>query len=84
MIDLFYEGRENNITTYPDDTAPYSCATDTFTVISELQAISKKKKIIIIIIVLAIIIWKPIKINITYYLVLVVSINGIEITITNF
>ena len=42
MIDLFYECRENNIATYPDDTAPYSCATDTLTVISELQAISKK------------------------------------------
>ena len=44
MIDLFYECRENNIATYPDDTAPYSCATDTLTVISELQAISKKKE----------------------------------------
>ena len=31
-------------------------------------------------IVLAIITWKPIKINITYYLVLVVSINGIQTT----
>ena len=44
MIDLFYECRENNIATYADDSAPYSCATDNFTVISELQTISKKKK----------------------------------------
>ena len=38
MIDLFCECEENDITSYADDTTPYSCATDMpSTVISELE-----------------------------------------------
>ena len=42
LIDLFYEFEESNITSYADDTTPYSCAKDTQTVISELKSISSK------------------------------------------
>ena len=42
MIDLFHECEENDITSYTDDTTPYSCGTDIPTFISELQDISKK------------------------------------------
>ena len=42
VIDPFYECEENNIANCADDTAAYSCATDIFTVISELQTISTK------------------------------------------
>ena len=37
LIDLFYECEESNIASYPDDTTPYSCVTDTQTTISELK-----------------------------------------------
>ena len=42
MIDLFYEGEENDIANYADDTTPHSCGTDIPTVISELQDVSAK------------------------------------------
>ena len=42
-IDLtFYECKESNIDTYANDTTPYSCASDTQTVIFELKFISNK------------------------------------------
>ena len=65
MIDLFYEREEKENADYADDTTPYSCCTDIPTVVSELQGISKK-----FLISLVIIVWKPIQVNVTYYLVL--------------
>ena len=41
LIDLFLECEDDNITSYADDTAPYSCAKDISSVISELQRIAK-------------------------------------------
>ena len=38
MIDLCYECEENDNANYADDTTPYSCATDTATIISQLQS----------------------------------------------
>ena len=38
----FYEYEDDNITSYADDTAPYSCAQDISSVISELQRIAEK------------------------------------------
>ena len=37
LIDLFYECEESDIASYADDTTPYSCRTDTQSVIAELQ-----------------------------------------------
>ena len=65
MIDLFYECEEKEDADYADDATPYSCGTDIPTVVSELQGISKN-----FLISLVIIIWKPIQVNVTYYLVL--------------
>ena len=65
MIDLFHEYEENYIGNYAEDTTPYSCGTDIPPVISELQDISTK-----VLIGRVIIIWKPIQVNVTYYLVL--------------
>ena len=42
LIDLFYECEESNIASYADDTTPYSCASDSQTIISKLKFISKK------------------------------------------
>ena len=42
LIDLFLECEDDNITSYADDTTPYSCAQDISSVISELQRIAKK------------------------------------------
>ena len=42
LIDLFYECEGSKIASYADHTTPYSCATDTQTVISELKSISSK------------------------------------------
>ena len=42
LIDLFSECEENNIASYTDETTPYSSASDTQTVISELKFISNK------------------------------------------
>ena len=42
LIDLFLECENDNITSYADDTIPYSCARDISSVISELQRIAKK------------------------------------------
>ena len=52
----------NDITNYADDATPYLFATDIPTVISESQ-----QKFLF---GLATIIWKPIHVNVTYYLVL--------------
>ena len=41
-IFLLYECEESNISSYADDTTPYSWARDTQTVISELKSISNK------------------------------------------
>ena len=41
-IDLFYECEESNIASYADNTTPYSCTSDTQTVISELKSNSNK------------------------------------------
>ena len=38
LIDLFYECGESNSASYTDDFSPYSCASDTQTVISELKS----------------------------------------------
>ena len=43
LIDLFFECGDDNISSYADDTTPYSCAHDISSVISELQRIIKKK-----------------------------------------
>ena len=37
LIDLLYEYEKSNIARYTDDTTPYSCASDTQTVISKLK-----------------------------------------------
>ena len=42
LIELFLECDDDNITSYADDTTPYSCAQDISSVISELQRITKK------------------------------------------
>ena len=42
MIDLFLECENNNITSYADDTSPYSCAQDLSTVTSEFKELLKK------------------------------------------
>ena len=42
LIELFFECKYDNITSYADDTTPYSCAQDISFVISELQRIAKK------------------------------------------
>ena len=42
LIDLFLECEDDNISSYADDTTPYSCAQDISSVISELQRITKK------------------------------------------
>ena len=42
LIDFFLESEDDNITSYADDTTPYSCAQDIPSVISELQRITKK------------------------------------------
>ena len=42
LTDLFLECEDDNITSYTDDTTPYSCAQDISSVISELQRIAKK------------------------------------------
>ena len=42
LIYLFLECEDDNITSYADDTTPYSCAQDISSVISELQRIAKK------------------------------------------
>ena len=52
----------SDITNYADETTPYLFATDIPTVISESQ-----QKFLF---GLAAIIWKPIRVNVTYYLVL--------------
>ena len=35
---MFYECEDSDIESYADDTAPYACASDINTVISQLQA----------------------------------------------
>ena len=42
LINLFYECGERDITSYVDDTTPYSCRTDTRSVIAELQITANK------------------------------------------
>ena len=42
LIDLLLECEDDNISSYADDTTPYSCAQDISSVISELQRIAKK------------------------------------------
>ena len=42
LIDLLYECEESNVASYADDTTPYSRASNTQTVISELRFISNK------------------------------------------
>ena len=42
LIDFFLESEDGNITSYADDTTPYSCAQDIPSVISELQRIAEK------------------------------------------
>ena len=42
LTDLFLECEDDNITSYADDTTPYSCAQDISSVISELKRIAKK------------------------------------------
>ena len=42
LIDLFLECEDDNISSYANDTNPYSCAQDLSSVISELQRITKK------------------------------------------
>ena len=42
LTDLFLECEDNDISSYADDTTPYSCAQDILSVISELQRITKK------------------------------------------
>ena len=41
LTDLFLECENDNISSYADDTTPYSCAQDISSVISELQRITK-------------------------------------------
>ena len=42
MIDLFLECEDDKITSYVDDTTPYSCAQDISSIISKLQRIAEK------------------------------------------
>ena len=42
LIDLLFECQDDNISSYADDTTPYSCTQDVSSVISELQRIAKK------------------------------------------
>ena len=42
LIDLLLECEDDNVSSYADDTTPYSCARDISSVISELQRIAKK------------------------------------------
>ena len=42
MIDLFYECEDSSVTSYADQTTPYSCATDIPSVAMELQASATK------------------------------------------
>ena len=42
LIDLFLECEDGNITSYTDETTPYSCAQDISSVIFELQRIANK------------------------------------------
>ena len=42
LIDLFFICENDDIASYADDTAPYTCARDTPAVISELQSTSEK------------------------------------------
>ena len=42
LIDLFFICEKDDIASYSDDKAPYTCARDTPTVISELQSTSEK------------------------------------------
>ena len=62
LIDLFFACEERNIASYADDNAPYSCARDTQTVISELKSTSNKLFTGSIIIIL-----KPILENFIYF-----------------
>ena len=39
---MFLECEDDNISSYADDTTPYSCAQDISSVVSELQRITKK------------------------------------------
>ena len=41
LMNLFLECEDDNISSYADDTTPYSCAQDISSVISELQRIAK-------------------------------------------
>ena len=41
LIDVFLECEDDNISSYADDTTPYSCAQDISSVISELQKLLK-------------------------------------------
>ena len=40
LIDLFYKCKDSNIGNYVDDTAPYTCGENIWTVISELQTLT--------------------------------------------
>ena len=42
MINLFYECGDSNLTSYADNTTPYSCATDIPSVALEVQASATK------------------------------------------
>ena len=42
MINLLYECVDSNVTSYPDDTTLYSCATDILSVALEVQASATK------------------------------------------
>ena len=43
MIDLFYECEDSNVASYPDETTPYSCATDRPSAALELQVSATKR-----------------------------------------
>ena len=42
FIDLFYDSEERDIAGYADDATPYSCRTDTQSVLAELQITTNK------------------------------------------
>ena len=42
LIDLFYECEESDIASYADDTTPYSCGSDTQSIIAKLQITANK------------------------------------------
>ena len=42
LIDLFYECEKSDIASYANDTTPYTCGTDTQSVIAELQITANK------------------------------------------